>query len=456
MNKHFLLVLISIALLISACNKSTEIGGILINQNEYHDALQTDTFSINVNHYIDDSLRTTILYNDSLAIENREQYLLGNISDPVFGNTAASIYLQPRLKNNNTDLGDNLSLDSIVLVLDYYDKTPYGNTKMPVNISVYEVNETMSARTTLYSTQSYEYEPEPLGEKLNYYFAPTDSVIVNKILVSQEINNTDTTYTTKVEPKNSRPQIRIKLNNKFGYKLLAQSGKNAFKDNTNFTQFFKGLFINTQSTDNTIGFLNLNSATTRLIVYYKQNNLNITPLDFPITENSITLNHYQHSYSTTINNALQQPYPNFNNTIYLQAMSGLGLNIEFPTLAQLNKVAVYKAELEFYSLVSPNETIYPSPASVSFFVVSGNESEKLAVTNVFTKDTVDVNGTAAIQYKLILDTYSQNLINKKYESYQARMFISAAARSAERAIIAGPKHPTLPMKLNLIYTNITD
>ena len=73
--------------------------------------------------------------------------LLGNLSDPNFGNTVAGFYAQCQLTSNNIYFGDSatLALDSAFLILKY--NGVYGKFDQPVDINLYELSQSMSGST---------------------------------------------------------------------------------------------------------------------------------------------------------------------------------------------------------------------------------------------------------------------------------------------------------------------
>jgi hypothetical protein len=75
----------------------------------------------------EDSIKTSSLFNN----------LIGNMYDPVFGKTYASVFTEFRLPTTNIDLGltDTLFIDSVVLTLSYANT--YGYEDVPQSFSVY-------------------------------------------------------------------------------------------------------------------------------------------------------------------------------------------------------------------------------------------------------------------------------------------------------------------------------
>jgi hypothetical protein len=132
---------------------------------------------------------------------------LGVMDDPIFGKTTCGFYAQFRLLNNVVDMGTNRVVDSVVLsvILD----GQYGSNNKPINIIAYEMLEDMSTLQSYNTNESFFVKGSPLGAAYNIVPNINDSV--------------------KVVGVNRAPQIRIRLNNSLGTRILGADSATPFK-----------------------------------------------------------------------------------------------------------------------------------------------------------------------------------------------------------------------------------
>lgn len=438
---HLCLIAFSMAASIIACNDPTEIGGDLINDENLLNTFLTDTLSIELNMVRADSIRTAPIVASGVF----RPYLLGALRDDDFGFSAASIYSQIRLQNSDINLGTNLQLDSIVLTLAYHTTPIYGDTASDVNLFVYEVLEDMAANTIYYADQQFAYNPFPVGEKQNFQFEP------DKILeVTSVIHDTLCTTQTITIP----PQIRIRLSDELGWRLLSQSGTNNFKDNDNFVQFFKGLYIAASASGNAIAAFDLFSGNSGVLIYYKANGICKSPLELDINGSSAVINHFDHNYTgTAVNDALANPAPNAQEIAYLQSMAGVELEFTIPYLKDLGNIVINKAELTYFAL--PDTTALPTPALLTFVTEDENANLLSQVSNAI-KETVSINDVSVEQYAMLINFFAQDKLDGVYDNRVETIFINPQSTAYEQLLIGGPDHPDYPMKLTLLYTVISD
>ncbi len=427
----------------TACNEPTTIGGDLIDDENLINTEHTDTFRIEASTVqADPSLITSIL--------SRPYYLLGGLDDPEFGKTTAGIYSQVRLLDTSIDLGDPeaLTLDSVVLTLDYVSTEVYGDQQSPVSLKVYELEEAIFRDSTYYSNNSFA-----IGEEIGSFngtFQPADSV---------QFTQADSVYRLE-------PHLRIRLNDDFGRRLLDQSGGENFANNTNFTNFFKGMYIAPDENDtpaNSIAYFNLLSSLSTLTLFY-HSSISDTSFRFYINSNVAAINTLDHDYEgSPIQQVLDSEMPNGNELLYLQGLSGLNAQITFPSLADLGPVVINKAVLEV-SAMEDSET-YPGPSSLAFKIKSSESDGEIYTQdhdNINVRvDTTTSTGLAVSKYEVPVSFYSENFVLGNYQDdkflltcdyYNFQSSIVLEGLVPNRTIIGGPEHPDFPMKLIVTYS----
>lgn len=431
-----------LCLFLNSCTKSTTIGDDLFNEDAFPESVVIDTLTMEVNTFIADSIQTA-------PPVSGIPYLLGAINDEVTGKFQIGIFSQLIIPTNNINLGDSLQLDSIVLTLRYTNKSIYGDAEAPVSLSVYELTESMQAGNTYYSNKQFAYHPMPIGHLSNYYFSPTDSLtIFSKILKDQ--NDADSIVYVKTEP-----HIRIPLSRDFGNRLLSQSGTINLADNSSFRQFFKGIYIEPSSNMNSVAYIDMLGARSRLTLYYKQGNRQNLTLDLPVSALSAISNYFKHNYSNSeVQAALSLPKPNGQQVAYIEGAAGLGFSINFPHLNTLSNYAVNKAELEFTVLPNSFER-YELPGTLAL-VTYDTTTNKItrSITTAVLAEEDGVNGEKLSKYKFVFSFYTQQKITGVVQNAIEQALVELQRSNPNRLVIGGPEHPQYPMKFSLICTQL--
>jgi len=198
-----LAILVFTIVLITACTKivTTEIGGDLIPPI---DGVNTKEMFLNVTSK---NIQDTFVKVDISAPNT-----LGFVNDPLFGKTEAAINVEmkPSTFPVTFPVGkDSLFIDSVVLILGYTGA--WGDTVAHLGLRVYEVKNTDAGADPLQydTTYSTNYQVER-GNELTYNYTAADIDIT-------KLNDVDTLFQYNDITTN---QLRIRLNNAYGEKLL--------------------------------------------------------------------------------------------------------------------------------------------------------------------------------------------------------------------------------------------
>ncbi len=339
---------------------------------------------------------------DSLRTDEAKNLILGEIDDPVFGNSLAAFYTQILLTENNTDLGTNPEADSVVLSYTYSGS--YGDD-LPdfTSLDVLVLQDDIYKDSVYYST-SY---PMPTPGGMSY---------IESFLVS---NDTE------------KPLLKVKLNNDFG-DLILDLENEGLKDNEVFLENFKGISV-VASAQNTMLYLNPDGSNSYFKIYYHndESGSDTLSLDFELGGDAARIN----LFNEKNNNAIIEDDSN----LHLQSMAGYKGKI---TLGDLD---VIKDTLEGKVI---------NKVTIDFDVESGSQSEyeaheKLVLVrvnnegnNVFLTDFT-VEGETHFGGKLEGDIYSFNitryfyqLLNNSSETNDLYLMPSGAAINANRTILS--------------------
>lgn len=427
---------------IAGCTDSTTIGGDLIDEDLFPNSFVIDTLTMQVSTFTADSIQTA-------PPLSGVPYLLGALNDDECGTSGLNLFTQIIPRTNNINLGDSLKLDSVVLSLDYSGTALYGQAGATASISVYELTEPMTAGIVYYSNKQFAYNPAPLGYLSNTLFTPADSVtLFNKIETDQNGNDSLTYY-------KAEPHLRIRLSQDFGNRLLSQSGTINLADKNSFQQYFKGFYISAASSGNTVAYIDMFGAFSKLTLYYSQGSNKNRTLDFPVSSLSAMTNFFKHSYTgSAVGTALSATEPNGQETVYLQGAAGLGFKIDFPYLNTLQGYAVNKAELEFTALPNTFELYkLPNTLEIMSFDTVENIRKRIITSAVLTEED-GPNGEKLSKYKFVFSFYTQQKIIGDVVNAVEHVFLDFQRSNPNRIILGGPQHPQYPMKFRLVCTKL--
>ncbi|WP_170971041.1 DUF4270 family protein [Ilyomonas limi] len=382
----------SITLLFAACTKitSTDIGTDLIPAV---DGVNTKDTTITV--YAKNAGTDTIT--PTLA----QIHVVGNMEDPLFGTTDARINFQLSLPSSNFSFEnskENLFLDSVVLVLSY--NGVWGDSTRPVTL---HVNELDNGQTFLPDTTAGQYDPYIGG------YSGTYNNTVNLTAFTSLTDAPTTVYPTSLDDSihvyndSGINMIRIRLNDAFGARLLNYDTLTAYKNDSTFHNYLKGLqvFADQGTYNNALLKIGLTDDNTKLALYYRYH-----PKDSAATVIDTTVRYFtvagDCAHSNYINrdrskgeiNAYLPPNPadTNDNLIYIQAGPGTfaTVTIDSAALAQMPNYIIHRAELLLEQAVDPSDTYYTPPY---LFLLAKNDTSQFVIpgfnaNNVSTADAV--------------------------------------------------------------------
>lgn len=364
--------------------------------------------------------------------------VLGVLDDPFFGKTTTGFYAQYRLSRFSIDKGLNPVLDSIVLSLVYEDK--YGKNTMPVSIAVYELMESMNAAITYKTNETFVVNGAPIGQANMMIPNLKDSV--------------------KVLGQNQAPQLRIRLSNAIGNRIL-NADSLTLSSNENFLNFFKGLYVTASGNGNGVTYINLLSS--KVILYYRNNDNDSLKLELGIGNSSARMNYFKHNgfsfaqqavYSTAVTDSI----------LYAQSGAGSTIKITFPFLNNLPKdIVINKAELiipKWENDLQGSDTVYTPPSLLSIFVITPSGGFEKLDNNIIERSgiapsrTIEENGKKFTTYTFTPTRRMQSMIRDAGQNNGFLITTTGAAR-ADRLILANnPANPNQRIKLKLTYSKV--
>ncbi len=428
--KDLLILLISL-FIFQSCKKEGSIG----LENQINESGLSGEF-------IDTStIQIFTVKDDTLVSSNYVRNQVGEFVDPVFGTTNASVAFHATLSKNNVDFGTNPTLDSIILVMGYIGESSqrfYGDTNSVINLTVNQLDETISNDSVYYSNKNFLTKATSIGS-INYRPNPTDSILLQNI----RDNKPDTVI--KVYQ-----HVRIKLNDVFGQEILSKSGQADLSENSSFLNAYKGFYLKATKVSGAGGIMSFdltNSNRSYIVLYYK-NSTDTTNFIFNINSVAANINKYDHSYTGTVVQSQLNDSTLGDNTFYIQSLGGLRAKIKFPHLEKLidsGLIAVNKA-----ILIIPIET-----GSSDLFSPIGTLALKARRTDntEFLISTASYNASKK-QYSIELTKTVQQLIQNKLTFKELYIDDQSKQIRSNRSILNGPQNPIKPMKLEISYSKL--
>ena len=335
---------------------------------------------------------------DSLRTDESLNLVLGNISDdPDFGHNSSNFLTQVLLTENNTDLGDNPTVDSVVLSYTYSGY--YGDLEEFTNLEVNQINEDIY-KDSLYYSNSF----------------------------SISIGSMDNVDAFNISDNPEDPFLRVKLKNEFGQQIL-NLGADILKDNETFLQEFKGISVLVHSI-NTILYLNPTGSNSYFKIYYHNTESDTLSLDFELGGDAARIN-------------LFNPKPLSNLTqvdgkVYIQSMAGYKAKISINNIdslkALLDRKAINKVTMSF-DVEAGSQSEYPAHDKL-FLVRVDQEGNNIFLTDLTIEGETHFGGRLENdKYEFNITRYFYQLLNNTSYTNELYLLPAGAAVNANRTIL---------------------
>jgi Domain of unknown function (DUF4270) len=485
---RFLLFCFSFFLIISSCkkiNEATDLGDDTIPGIDNVNTFDTTMF-VEAYNSIFDPLK------DSVRVGRNNDHILGNITnDPFFGKTNAKIFLELKPEFYKWNFSgiynkDSLYIDSVVLVLGW--NGTYGDTMAQQTVRVWEMDPNVVFRTDSFYTLRNQYFTHVLGSPLG-----------TKTFFPHQLN--DSLYSFQ---DTTAGQLRIKLNNSFGRRLLDYDTSNAYRSDSAFKTYLRGFEIEAdQSTGNALmAFGLVSNPKTKLAIYYrytKGGQDDTTVSYFAFTGASARHNYIErfgfvgNSGNTPLLNESNSPAAD--DILYLINTPGSYSTIKIPALRNLSNRVINRAELIVEQIYHPSDLMFTVPQSLLLdvydstlgdykytpysFVIDPQTGSPDPGYGLYGTDGVDGSGNPITLWKFNITRYVQNILTKQEPLHDFRLFTAQSVFERMRqgtssntgsyiynqtilnsqfafgrVRVGGTNHPTQRMRLRIIWTKI--
>ncbi|MDT0295290.1 DUF4270 domain-containing protein [Mesonia ostreae] len=427
------LLLLGVVLITISCEDDfAEAGSDLVNNNNFN-ALLYDASQLEV--------ATKPLV--KMQSNSLNSYSLGFYTDQVYGNYSASILTQLRLQNPDPGFGAYPELDSVVLSIPYYSKpisqdetgtqykldSIYGN--VPINLELYRSNYFLRSEDPEndYAPQAYYSNQRDLFE--SYLDAQPFDTIVNFQPSAAEVRFRKVNSRGEFDTIVASPRTRIKLPLQYFKELIFdKEGQPELLSNSNFQNFFRGLYIkpvNTLETPITaLSLLNLRSEEAKISLYFNTSDVQ-DPSDEELQQKEYEL--YFGSNIVNVFNTEDQTIPT-GNEIYLKGGQGSMATIDlFTDPAELETLRasewlINEANLTFYVDENQISEDHNQPQRLFVYDIKNNKVLQDYTFDISANDNnplksrlihlgrLDKDNNGKRFYKLKLTSYVSDIINK--------------------------------------------
>ena len=339
---------------------------------------------------------------DSLRTDEALNLILGGIDDSEFSFNNAGFYTQILLTENNTDLGTNPIVDSVVLSYTYSGY--YGDLQDLTSLDVVVLQEDIYKDSIYYST-SYTI---PVSSGMQY---------VESFSVSDEASES--------------PLLTVKLSGDFGQEILDLENE-GLKDNETFLENFKGISV-FASGENTMLYLNPSGSNSSLKIYYHndESETDTLSLDFELGGDAARINLFNPKPLESLNQV--------DGKIYIQSMSGYKAKIEVNNTDSIKSIlqgkAINKVTIVF-DVEDGSQSEYT--AHDKLFLVRVNEQgDNVFLTDYTVEGENHFGGSLDNdKYEFNITRYFYQLLNNDTYTNDLYLLPAGAAVNANRTILS--------------------
>ena len=370
-------------------------------------------FTIN-NDSIENFVLTTVA-EDSLRSDESINLLLGQITeDPIFGENTGAFCQQMLLPANNIEEISNIVVDSVFITYTYSDFYGDLNENEDLEISVYELEE------SIYKDSIYYSDYTPIYNSTN--------LAVNKFIIEGD--------------SNSSPYLKIQLSNSFGEQIINATGTDDMIDDEAFLEFFKGFYVEATAS-NTIMYLNPIADKSRFSIFYHEIGVD-TMLSFDCDFGGDAARINLFNEKTAIDTALNPDYR------YIQSMGGHKIEFIFTDLPSIQQKVEGKAiNRVTVDLKTIEDNNYASHEKL-FLVREKNDGKIVFLTDFTIEGESHFGGELKDGiYSFNITRYFVQLLNNPEYTDKLYILSSGAAANANRTILDYSE-----IDINIVFTEI--
>ena len=382
-------------------------------------------------------------------------YPTGRMSDPIFGDTEATVYFQVLpIFADSLSIEGTIEIDSVILAVPFNRNNFYGLFNQEFGLQVRQIAEQVNNDITYNSDQSFLLEDRPLVD--DFRFRPIDDTVS---YVDWFNAGTPDTVTES--------QLRIPLSVGLGAQLLSFNDL-VVEDRNLFWQQFPGIALIPTTTNKGLSSFNLIDSDAGIYIYYHVDTINYQyqlNINNNQTNNNLRYVQYEHDFNGTIvGDALDQSNPTQDSLFFMQGMAGPSIRLSFPFIEQLRQqnFVINKAELEIRVATIANDSSLVFTPSDEILLATKNEEGEFVPIFDYLATSINreerFGGVLTSEpgepefFSMNLSSHMQDILDGRVENELYIILAPTKAANPSRIMIYGPNHPKYPIKLRLAGT----
>jgi len=347
------------------------------------------------------SLNSATESEDSVRTDEALNLILGEVDDSEFGLNNAGFYTQILLTENNTDLGTNPIVDSVLMSYTYSGY--YGDLENFTSLDVLILQEDIYKDSVYYST-SYAM---PVPASMSY---------VKSFSVSEDGSES--------------PSLTIRLSDSFGQEIFKFENE-GLKDNENFLENFKGISV-VATAQNSMLYLNPDGSNSYLKIYYHndESGTDTLSLDFELGGDAARINLFN---PKPLSNLSQDE-----DKVYIQSMAGYKVKITVGDLGLLSDTLKGKPfnKVTMTFDVEPTSKNEYTAHDKLILVRVNEESNNVYLSDFFEGETHFGGRLENNKYEFNITMYFRQLLNNDAYTNDLYLLPAGAAVNANRTILS--------------------
>ena len=373
---------------------------------------------------------------DSLATSGDTICQIGRFKDALYGEIKTSFYAEYQVPSHSLNETTDYQFDSITFK--WYTSGDYlGDTLVYHRIDLYSLSQGLSL------------------EDNGYLF--------NKTNVSYNQNNHLGSVSIRPTPGYRNELHETRLPDEWGKKWfnLMLEDDECMESQDRFRAFFKGIAFIPDENGTCINGFQVNDSSFCITLYYHE--LKEKPTEQTLVFNASTSLNYTKVEHDRTNTPLENlkagtdyelPSSESEHQVYLQGLTGMYINVEFPYLNNLNQtgrlVSIESAVLKLYPIKGTYNGKYPLPKSLSLYTADQNNATQSVITDIsgntvqtgsLVEDNVYYEDT---HYSFDITSFIQNNLGTAGESREKlQIFLSDNAfyNTVQGVVLGDSKHP---------------
>ena len=372
----------------------------------------------------------------SLATSGDTICQIGRFKDALYGEIKTSFYAEYQVPSHSLNETTDYQFDSITFK--WYTSGDYlGDTLVYHRIDLYSLSQGLSL------------------EDNGYLF--------NKTNVSYNQNNHLGSVSIRPTPGYRNELHETRLPDEWGKKWfnLMLEDDECMESQERFRAFFKGIAFIPDENGTCINGFQVNDSSFCITLYYHE--LKEKPTEQTLVFNASTSLNYTKVEHDRTNTPLENlkagtdyelPSSESEHQVYLQGLTGMYINVEFPYLNNLNQtgrlVSIESAVLKLYPIKGTYNGKYPLPKSLSLYTADQNNATQSVITDIsgntvqtgsLVEDNVYYEDT---HYSFDITSFIQNNLGTAGESREKlQIFLSDNAfyNTVQGVVLGDSKHP---------------